>query len=50
MALEQGLYAQVVMIHTRNLDDTKEKNKTTKLTFKENQQEQNISLILIKSG
>ena len=33
MALEQGLYAQVVMIHRRNLDDIKEKDKTEKFNF-----------------
>ena len=38
MALEQGLYAQVVMIHRRESYDIKEKDKTQNLTSKENQQ------------
>ena len=50
MALEQGFYAQVVMIRRRNLYDIKEKDKTKNITFKDNQQEQNIGLILIMSG
>ena len=50
MALEQGLYAQVVMIRRRNLDDIKEEDKTNILTCKDNHQEQNIGLILIMSG
>ena len=33
MALENGLYAQVVMILRRELDDKKEKNKTKKFNF-----------------
>ena len=33
MALEQGLYAQVVMIHRRNLDDLKEKDKAKCFNF-----------------
>ena len=50
MALENGLYAQVVMIRTRESDDKKEKDKTKNITSKDNQQEQNIGLILIMSG
>ena len=50
MALEQGLYSQVIMIRRKNLDDIKEKDKTKSLTSKENKQEQNIGLILIMSG
>ena len=50
MALENGLYAQVVMILRRELDDKKEKYKTKNITSKDNQQEQNIGLILIMSG
>ena len=34
MALENGLYAQVVMIQRKNLDDIKEKYKTNKYNFK----------------
>ena len=33
MALEQGLYAQVIMILRRELDDIKEKYKTTKFNL-----------------
>ena len=33
MSLEQGLYAQVVMIRISNLDDTKEKYKTKRFNF-----------------
>ena len=40
MDLEQGLYAQVVITRRRNLEDIKEKYKTKKLTYKDNQQEQ----------
>ena len=50
MGLGQGLYAQLLMIRRRNLDDIKEKYKAKKLTSKDNQQEQNIGLILIMSG
>ena len=49
MALENGLYAQVIMIRRRNLDYIREKDETEKLSSKENQQEQNIGLILIMS-
>ena len=42
MDFEQGLYAQVVIIHRRNLDDIKEKDNTKKLTSKDNQQEQTL--------
>ena len=31
--MEQGLYSQVVMIHRRESDDKKEKEKTKKYTF-----------------
>ena len=50
MSLDQGFYAQVVMIPRGNLYDIKGKDKTKKLTSKDNQQEQNIGLILIMSG
>ena len=50
MSLEQGLYAQVVMIQIRNLDDIKENIRQNKLSSKDNHQEQNIGLILIMSG
>ena len=50
MALEQGLYTQVIMICRRESDDIKEKYKTKNITSKENQQEQNIGLTLIMSG
>ena len=50
MALENGLYAQVVMILRRELDDKKEKIRQKNLTSKDNQKEQNIGLILIMSG
>ena len=50
MALEQGLYAQVLMIHIRESDDIKEKYKTKNIASKDNQQEKNIGLILIMSG
>ena len=33
MYLEQGLYAQVVMIHKRESDDVREKDKTIKFYF-----------------
>ena len=33
MAMEQGLYAQVVMIHQNDLDHNKEKEKTKKYNF-----------------
>ena len=49
MALENGLYTQVVMIRRRELYDKKEKDKTKNITSKDNQQEQNIGLILIMS-
>ena len=50
MALEQGLYVQVVMIRRRDPDDIKEKDKTKYITSKDNKKEQNIGLILIMSG
>ena len=50
MALENGFYAQVVMIRIRGLGDKKEKDTTKYITSKYNQQEQNISFILIVSG
>ena len=42
------LYAQVVLICKRELDDKKEKDKTKYKTSKGNQQEQTIGLVLIK--
>ena len=33
MAMEQGLYAQVVMIHRKDSDNKKEKEKTKKYNF-----------------
>ena len=33
MALEQGLYTKVVIIHIRDLDDIKEKDKTKTFNF-----------------
>ena len=48
--MEQGFYAQVFMIRIRESYDIKEKYKTNKSTFKDNNQEQNIGLILIMSG
>ena len=50
MVLENGLYAQVVMICRRELDNKKEKDKTKNITSKYNQQEQNTGLILTMSG
>ena len=50
MAMENGLYAQVVIIHRRELDDKKGKYKTKNITSRDNHQEQNIGLILIMSG
>ena len=50
MALENGLYAQVVMILRRGLDDKNKKIRQKYITSKENQQEQNIGLILIMIG
>ena len=50
MATENGLYAQVVMIHRRESDDKKEKEKTNNITSKYNQQEQNVCSVLIMSG
>ena len=39
MALENRFYAQVFIIHRRELDDRKEKDKTKNITSKDNQQE-----------
>ena len=47
MAMEQGLYAQVVMILRMNSDDKKGKEKTNNITSKENHQDQDVCLILI---
>ena len=50
MDLENGLYAQVVMIRRREFGDKKEKDEAKNITFKENQQKQKIGLILTMSG
>ena len=50
MALEQGLYLQLVMIHRSNLDYIKEKDKTKKYNFQGKSARTNIGLILIMSG
>ena len=42
MALENGLYSQLVIISRRELYDKKKKDKTKNKTSKDNQQEQNI--------
>ena len=50
MALENGFYAQVVMIRRRELDDITKEDNTKQLISKENHQENNIGLILIMSS
>ena len=47
--MEQGFYAQVVMIHRRDSGNKKEKN-TNNITSKDNQQDQDVGLILIMIG
>ena len=42
MALEQGLYVQVVMIRRRESDDIKEKDNTKNITSKENQKNKKL--------
>ena len=49
MALENVLYAQVVMIRQRELDDKKKTIIPRNINSKENQHEKNIGLILITS-
>ena len=48
--MEQGLYAQVVMILRKESENKKEREKTNNTTFKDNQQDQDVGLILIMSG
>ena len=48
--MEQGLYAQVVMIRRRESDDKNGKENTKNITSKDNQQDQDIGLILIMSA
>ena len=50
IALEQRLYAQVVIIRRKESDYIKEKDNTKNITSKDNMQEQKIGLILIMSG
>ena len=50
MALENGLYEQVFMIRRSELDDKKGKYQIKQITYKDNQQEQNIGSIFIMSG
>ena len=49
LALENGLYAQVVIIRRTESDYKREKDKTKK-TSKDTQKEKNIGSILIMSG
>ena len=49
MSLENGLYAQVVIMRQRESDDKKEK-KTNNITSKGNQQDQDVGLIMVMSG
>ena len=46
----QGLYAQVIMISQKDLDNKKEKEKTNNTTFKGIPQDQYAVLILIRRG
>ena len=48
--MENGLYAEVVMIRQRESDDKKEIKKTKNITSKGNQKYQDVGLILIMSG
>ena len=50
MALERGFYAQVIMIHRRESDDKKEKDKIKKYNFQGKSERKNIGSILIVSG
>ena len=50
MDVENGLYAQLVMIRRKDSDDKKGKYKTNNITSKDNKQEQNFGLILIMSS
>ena len=47
--MEPGLHSQVVMIHRRESDDKKEKEKTKNITSNDNQQDQDVGPILIMS-
>ena len=42
MAMEIGLYAQVIMIRQMESDDKKEKEKTNNITSNDNQQDQDV--------
>ena len=48
--MEQGLYAQVVMIRQRESDDKSKNKRPRNITSKENQQDQDVGLHLIMSG
>ena len=50
MAMEQGLYAQVVMIRQRESDDKGKNKRPRNITSKGNQQDQDVGLHLIMSG
>ena len=50
MAMEQELYARMVMIRLRDSDDKKENKKLRNITSKENQKYQDVGSILIMSG
>ena len=49
LAMEHGFYAQVVVIHRKESDDKMEKERTKNITYKDNQQDQDVGLILIMS-
>ena len=50
IAMENGLYEQVVMIRQRESDDKNQKENTKNITCKDNQKYQDVGLILIMSG
>ena len=50
MAMEQGFYAQVVMICRMESDDKNEKLKTDNITSQDNQKYQDVGWILVMSG
>ena len=50
MAIEQGLYEQVVVILQNDSDNKKENENTNNITSNGNPQYQYAGLILIKSG
>ena len=50
MAMEQGLYVQVVMIRQRESDDKSKNKRPRNIISKENQQDQDVGLHLIMGG